>query len=106
MSSTDTISEIIRIIDDSNSFIVKLHVNRIFDEAAYNELKQHIINYDIATRGQLLVDKRVVSRLIFLEGVFSNSVAHIDNTREQSSTAVKIKNAHAEIIDLMDNLFS
>lgn len=104
MSEKDTISEIIRAIDDPEGFTVHLHVEKKFNESAYTELKQHILDYQKDTQITLLVDKRVVSRVIFLERILGNSVGHLDNVDDRSEIALKVRSAHAEIIDLLDDL--
>lgn len=89
---------------EPDSLLLLLRGNQ-FDEAKYQKLKNTLLNYQKALNSETVINRRTAAFLRTIEIVFEEAVIYSDRQVEKSEVGRKIRHAHAEILELMDDIF-
>ena len=97
--------DIIRQITNANGIVVLLRERR-FDGAKYQPLRDSIIKYGELIKDETMINKQVAGCLWTLESALVDAVVVFNREHIRTVEAESIGKAHAEIWDLLNDIFS
>jgi hypothetical protein len=89
---------------EPDGLLFLLRCNR-FDNAKYQELIQSLTEYAEKLNNDLILNRRVAAFLRLIESIFSVAVIYHDRQAIDSETGRSTKDAHGQIVKLMDRIF-